>query len=116
MSSDYDSRITDSSRVTDSSYRDSSFGGGISSCEKEYLQNRKQTNVKSTHKKSHRSVSFLESTMSSVNRSNTQSMLKRLDKFSINEGQSMASTITNTSLNESSNSATLGANTPVRFL
>lgn len=116
MSSDYDSRITDSSRVTDSSYRDSSFGGGISSCEKEYLQNRKHTNVKSTHKKSHRSVSFLESTMSSVNRSNTQSMLKRLDKFSINEGQSMASTITNTSLNESSNSATLGANTPVRFL
>merc|ERR1712071_165479 len=114
MSSDYDSRITDSSRVTDSSYRDSSFGGGISSCEKEYLQNRKHDNVKS--KKSHRSVSFLESTMSSVNRSNTQSMLKKLDKFSINEGQSMGSTITNTSLNESSNSASLGANTPVRFL
>ena len=76
------------------------------------MMNRKVAKVNRV-KKSHRSVSFLESTLSSVNRSSSMNMVSKFNRVSIND---TPSTITNTSLNESSNSATLGANTPLRFL
>jgi len=102
---------------TSTDYTDSSFGG-VSSCEKEYMRERelkgRQQSSSKVQKRSHRSVSFLESTLSSVNRSS--SIMKKMDRVSINDTPSTIRNITNTSLNESSNSATLGANTPVRFL